>query len=538
MSQPIATGSHREISEPGGVKILYEVGAILPASVRYQDGTSIEFLYDSELKPIYLRERSGATWKRVGQVGDDGLALWQSEAGLQERLAVAVQPSGSYQRMDSLRIVKSFNPSGRTYISYLFNRTFDLKEAAKSLFSAADTNVDKALTKIELDRAAAKRWGNEDDALFVQVLRASFEQLINMRDDPLMRDAGGLEFEEILKHSEKADRMVAATNVRYGSDVEALFGELFDVADQDKDGMICLDELPILQSSSLLTANQQSILNVLTGSAASIADFQPYGFADRSDQIFKPEFLKLGRAVYESFSKERMLPCGWLVEETMQRANRASIPLFSSDTVTESVTLQAVQQGPLGSSYLHAVLAGIVSSNPSAVSNMIKEGTAGMFTITFPGVSEPCTVELWHALEIGLNSRGIKYGAWSAVLNKAFDCVKASNPDAVAVMTNRPGQWHKIADLSDEDLKDKLVENFRQRRIVVCSPNLVPPTTPPKESFAIVRVNKDTGKVQFWNHSWSETTAYIFQHAEKGDENTFTVPIYELKKRFQAIYLV
>lgn len=521
----------RSVQEAGGIRITYADGALLPTEIRFSDGSFIEFRFDEDLRPTFVRERSGTAWTRVSTVGDDGLALWKSEDRQQERLAFSVQPNGCYQKMDSLGIVRTCMPSGKTYVGYVFGRGFDFESAARGMFSTADKNLDKALTKIELERTASSRWADQDSAAFAQVLRFSFEQLISMRDDPLMRDAGGLELEELVKHAPKADQMVSS-QVRFTPEVEAAFSQLFDSLDGDRDGMICLEELA--GKPDLQDALGRAVVRI-TG---SMRDFEPFGFNDRADFIFKPEFLKLSKAVYERLSTESMLPCGWLIEEGMQRTNRSSIPLFSSDSVMESVRVEAIEQGARGSSYFFAALAGAVGSNPNAVPNFVKEkpGTGGAYSISFPGGVE-ITTELSTNIEVGLRTRGTKYGAWPAVLEKAYEQAKETTPDAVALLTNRPGSWIELGALSDQDLKDKLTENSRQRRVVLFSVHAALGSTQPESCFAVVRFNKDTGNCTLWNHQWSVGSLSLFSGAEQTADNSYTLPIYELKRRFKSVYL-
>jgi hypothetical protein len=567
MSQNVAAGAGgmEQVTDPSGSRLSYPKWSLRPASVHCHDGVYVEFNYDDLGRTSMVRERNGITWTRASDPDHDGFAVWKSDDGQVEEIAYEVMPCGGYQRRERGAVLKTVYPSGKCYYGYAFTAGFDLRATAQAVFTYADNNVDRTITRMELERAGEHRWTTVNEALLAQVLRLSFEHLIELRENPTMREAGGLVLEEILKYDALNQASLAQLAVS-GAYHEQLFDNLFDALDTNNDSMLCLDEAFALAKDGKLSPEQRVLVELISDFARSVTSYEEFGFSELADLIYKTEFKSLSLKALHKYAERLLVRGCWLVEERISKVWRPMNLLYASaGNPVESVVVDAIEQGPLGNNVFQAALAGLAHSHPPSIVGMIKENQSGSCTVVFPGdPGDPVVLEVPGNLEASLRVRSPKFGVWPALLDKAYvlwklkktlaggqDKGSAGEPaamhDPVLLLSGRAGKWCDLPSMKIDDLKAKLADNFRQRRIVICSIATAEAMTADRfvdsAVYAVVRYNKDTGEVILRSASWragasgAGTGGSSASSPATSEIVNLTIPAADLISKFKSIYL-
>lgn len=470
------TPTTREFLDANRARILYAQNELKPLRVCYSDGATAQFRYSHENELTDIIERNGTSWSCVSPPDSKGFSQWRSSDGQHCRLKFSVLSDGTYQREDPSGVIETVATGFKRHVEKAFPVGFDAVQLLKSVFQTVDKNLDKTLTRMELDAALAAHSANREHVTLFAMLRLYFDEIIRTRDDPMLIEAGGLtvtDLERFQKLKEREHKTLGAVPPF----LREFFENLFATIDVDRDGMTTLDEIaqtcrvPTGNSAQEFGTAQQSI-NDDTSLRAQMAEFgvelapavipeptikqsskessppclevssivghflqnqdsetlRQIGIHDRSDWIYKTTFMQLCELACAEHTSQRVLTGGWLYDE---QKSAASIPqnIFKDPAnAAECVRVEAVTSGTLGDPVFLAALAGFVSANPPAILRALRQDPAKTCTVSFPGApAAPITMAWLTTLEIYLYQNSTAYGIWSAFMQKAYEIHLALN---------------------------------------------------------------------------------------------------------------
>ena len=477
----------REIKKQGGATLAYPLWQLNPARVHYVDGTTIECTYDASGFLSSIRERTEILWSRSGQPDQLGFAKWCSSTGLIESLNLNVLPDGTYQRTDSSGCTQTFFTDGKKTLSYAFPPGFNLKVTLAKIFKGIDKNRDTTLTKTEINAAALRNWQSQDEAQLVAMLKLHFEHILLMRDDPLLRMAGGLSFEDIIKFDD-LQRAHCKQMQDPPAHVIEMLNELFSLVDANQDGMITVAEIQDAIYKGQLAPAQKQLLGWLEQNLARINCFTKDGYIDRSNWIYKRDLVKLYEDLYREEIGCRASTGGWGQEENWKQIRPVERKIYTdpADPIS-SINLDALRQGSVGDCMFLAALGSIVGVNPLMITYMIKENSDGTFNVTFGGdPNNPVVCGPPSNVDLALYAKGSLHGIWAPLIQKAYAILLArtseyktiatektdktrQNLDAFDLLTGQVGRWEYLKQSNVEKLRNQLNDSFKQRRAVVAT---------------------------------------------------------------------
>jgi len=212
------------------------------------------------------------------------------------------------------------------------------------------------------------------------------------------------------------------------SDLARLFANNFDRLDSDGDGFVSEAEIDRAMASSKFKGVDALLVDVLKRHRRELQSLSNDEWGPETNGVSRAD-MKEFEALCRSGSKVELVQD---VDKTLQRAqqslDRATCREAFSNPANplESIKPEAIIQGRIQDSSFLAALASLAKNNPQAVAGMIKDnGVNGSgdrtYTVTFPGDPDhPLTVTAPTDAELGRYASATKYGAWPAILEKAF----------------------------------------------------------------------------------------------------------------------
>lgn len=449
----------------------------------------------------------------------------------------------------------------------------DLKRLFDKNLCRLDADGDGFVSESEVDAAMKDKSFTGQDAQLVAVLKKHQDDLEELSNDETGDENDGVTAADIAKFDEMQKNIVPEYNANknmtnYGT-------ENFSKLDADGDGFLTNSELEEALKDSSLKDNEKQAIERMKKQIANIEEASNDEWGDESKGITKEDLKKYWEE-YRGQDDTKLVERIWGdLHASGKRYEAANLNCYATAEPLDSIKPEACKQGKIGDCYFMAGLASLAGSNPQAIKDMIKDNGDGTYTVTFPGApDDPITVEKPTESELSHYAHPGKYGNWPAILEKAYGkyCnehwyrrgpknlgggdVDQDGADGgslrnagLRILTGKGVDSDNMSLTSEEELKAKLTEAFKDGRPVVCcitnelgslvglADNKVDGLgIPAGHEYTVVGYDEKTGKVKImnpWGHG--EPCDASGNPLDGKDDGVFELTLAEFKKYFSSV---
>ncbi len=484
------------ITDRCGAVITYPLWQILPASIKYANGTLVSFEYDTNGDVTRIMEVPGTEWRR-GEATQNDFYKWSRSDGKTYILKVTVLPDGNYLMLHETGLVHQYTTEGKLMVGRPFAPKFDLQQSLVRVFKQLDKGGDGLLTKAELNAGVSFHWKHEDDAQLVTMLKMHFELIQIFRDKPLFKLGKGISMDDVQHYdSQMRSRYSTSPSAESMKTIEGIFA----LIDTDHDQNVSVREIQEKPIQEKLSPGQKASLNYLITHTNKLHTFTSRGYVNRAERMTKNEFLAHYAEIYRDEVGKYANAGGWGIEKKWRQTMEAKRTLYADEAVPlKSLNVEAIKQGAVGDCLFLSALASVISVRPNVIVDSIAENENDTYTVTFAGAKDvPIAVAAPTSAELTLYAKGSVHGIWAPLMEKAYGMLVAKRRNLPAVipaentatrenmksldtLTGNPSRWEYTQDsctralgncrrtLTENELRSLLTRSFRNRRAIVAA---------------------------------------------------------------------
>ena len=568
----------KQIIDRFGALITYPLWQILPSTVKFANGTLVDFEYDTMGDVNRILEVPGSEWRR-GSAGQNKLHTWSRSDGKTFTMQVFVMPDGNYQMLHQNGIVETYTTEGKLLVGRPFPPKFDLQQSLVRVFRQLDKGSDGLLSKDELNAGVSLKWKNDDDAQLVTMLKLHFELIQLLRNKALLKLGKGLSMDDV--HNYDASMRSRFSPLPSPECLKTIDG-LFNLVDTDNDENVSLSELQEKSAQMKLTAGQRASLNFLISNTEKLHAFTSNGYVNRVERMTKNEFLAHYSDVYREQIGMYASAGGWGIEKVWRKTLEAKRTLYAdSSQPLKSVKVEAIKQGAVGDCLFLSALASVITVRPDLLVNCISENENDTYTVTFAGADDvPIAVGAPTSSELALYAKGSAYGIWAPLMEKAYGMLVAKrrnlhnvipaentatreNMKSLDILTGNKSRWEYTQDsfsralgscsrtIGENELRTLLSTCFRRKLAIIaaslkpCEPENGEPLIVGMHAYSIIGWNAQRDEVLVRN-PWgivplnaSHMDLFRFEFGTKlqddGTEGIFKLPLVSFYNKFEAL---
>jgi hypothetical protein len=311
-------------------------------------------------------------------------------------------------------------------------------------------------------------------------------------------------------------RLGASTTAAAADSFSVRAKQVFDRVDTDDDGFLSKSELSDALHSRSYTGHDAAAVAVLFENRRDLEELSNDEWGDENDGITKADL-----AAFDTLSRDEQRDlANYDYAMAQGPIDRADYRLFPEGLA--SIKPSAVEQGNYGVCYFLSAVAGLASSNPKAIRDMISEDGNGTYTVRFPG-RDPVQVTLTDGELV--KASATKDGAWVAVLEQAY----MDHVDPLAEMGGLTGgikaltgkgadTYIAVKPFSLDSIREPLKQAQAEGRLVVASRTWSSNgDLPSQHVYGILGYDAATDRVRIRNPHGSETTLTTAEFRDQFD---------------------